>query len=279
MSTRAVQDVSIDQIVCRKQIRERFSEEELAGLAQSIAEHGILQPLLVHREEGAFVLDDGERRLRAAKIAGLSSVPVIVDPRQFSRTAVIERQLIANCQRADLSAIEKARAIDRLVQETKCTASDVAIKLGLSPASVSRLLSLLGLPDSVKKRLEAGELSPSAAYEITRAGDASEQETLAAEASLTGMTRDALTARRKSAATEAASAGSRQTPARVTAKLGAGRTVTLTGPGLTSLDQLVNWLEELLAKARKARPRGVELATFVALLKDEAKAASGEQPC
>ena len=275
MSDRAVQEVAIEKITCRKQVRESFDEDELAGLAQSIKEHGVLQPLLAHREGSAFILDDGERRLRAAKRAGLASVPVIVDPHELSGAAILQRQLVTNCQRQDLKAIETATAIESLMKVTRWTQGEVALRLGFSPGKVSRLLALLELPEAIQEQVAAGDLGATAAYQIARAGDAATQERLADEAVQKSRSRRAGSGEAKGARKLASGNGG---PSRVTAALGGGRTVTLAGTGLVSLDDLVVWLEELLAKARRVRkgqPKGVELSTFAAMLRDEAKAATG----
>lgn len=275
MFEKAVQEVPIEKITCRKQVRESFDEDELTGLAQSIKEHGVLQPLLAHREGSAFILDDGERRLRAAKRAGLASVPVIVDPRELEVAAILQRQLVTNCQRQDLKAIETATAIESLMKVTRWTQGEVALRLGFSPGKVSRLLALLELPEAIQEQVAAGDLGATAAYQIARAGDAATQERLADEAVQKSRSRRAGAGEAKGSRTVASGNG---TPSRVTAALGGGRTVTLAGVGLASLDDMVVWLEELLAKARKVRkgqPKGVELSTFAAMLRDEAKPATG----
>lgn len=274
MEDQAVQSVPIDSIVCRRQVRESFDNESLAGLAQSIKESGVLQPLLAHREGTTFVLDDGERRLRAAKRAGLDAVPVIVDDRELCEAEVLQRQLVTNCQREDLSPIEKARAIERLIKATQWTAGQVSAKLGLSPASVSKLLSLLGLPDSMLAQVASGQLAASAAYELAKMPESPEREELATAAVRNGLSRDAVAGKVKSAKRAGAADGSAGTR-RFTAALTDGRSVTVTGIAMT-LDAMIELLEELLAKARKARPKGLELDTFLRLLRDEAK---GGRPC
>lgn len=260
-------------VVAQRQIREVAENAELRGLAQSIKEQGVLQPLLVRREGDAFVLVDGERRLRAAKLAGLKTVPVIVETTPLKDSDVLQRQLVANIQRADLSPMEKARAIQRLLDEASWSAADTAAKLGLSAASVSRLLALLTLPPSVQAQVESGEVPASTAYEIARAGGgAAEQERLASEVAAGGLSRDSVAGRIRRKAATPADGDAPSAAARVTVKLPGGRAVTLAGNGLSSLERLIDWLEELLSRARKARPTGVTLATFARVLRDEAKA-------
>jgi ParB family chromosome partitioning protein len=271
MEDQAVQLVPVDSIICRKQVRESFDEESLAGLAQSIAESGVLQPLLAHREGTMFILDDGERRLRAAKRAGLDVVPAIVDGRELGEAEVVHRQLVSNCQREALTPMERAKAIDRLMKATGWTAGQAAAKLGLSPASVSKLLALLTLPEGVQAEVSAGTIAASAAYELAKVPDPSERDRLASSVVQNGLSRDALAAKVRTAK-RSASSPAPGAAKRFTAVMSGGRSVTVAGATAT-LDALVDLLEELLGKVRKARPKGVELDTFLRVLRDEAKGA------
>lgn len=274
MGSREVIQVSVGQLAADpSQPRTEFAEESLLGLAASL-KHGQLQPILAYQKDGKLLILDGERRWRAAKRAGLATVDVIIVDEPAEAGFVLQRQLVANLQREDLAPMERARAIDRLIKATGSPAARVAQALGLSSGNVSRTLALLGLPESVQAQVESGDLKASAAYQIARSGDASTQEQLAAEVAGGRVTRDALAGRlraKKSAAGKAATRG----PVRLKAVLGGGRSITLSGAGLDSLDRLIEWLEELLGRARKFRPRGLELATFAALLRDEANAAGG----
>lgn len=261
MKDRAVQDIPIESINCRPQVRVEFDEAGLVGLAQSIKENGVLQPLLAHREGVAFILDDGERRLRAAKRAGLTTVPVIVDDRDLCSTEVLQRQLVLDCQRVELNAMERARAIDRLMQETKWTAAQVSLKLGMSPAQVSKLLALLLLPPDVQNRVMSGKLAASTAYEIAKLPDAKQREQLGAEAVDGHLTRDGAVARTKSLNSIAKPRRSR-TRQRVTLPLGEGRVVCVSGSQLT-LEGLVTWFEDLLGKLRNASTDGLALAAAI----------------
>lgn len=253
------------------QVRTEFDEEALRGLAASL-KSGQLQPILAYRRDGRLVVLDGERRLRACKLANLPTLDAIIMDDPLERGAVLERQLVANVQRENLSPLERARAIQRLLAETGWTAAKVAESIGMSPATVSRTLALLELPEEIQRRVSAGELSASTAYELVKSGDRSKQEDLVQRIAQEKLSRDRVAAAvRDKPPREPAAKGT----ARVTAALGLGRTVTLAGPGLDTLDQFIEWVEELLQRAKKARPRGVELATFMAVLRDEAKAKGG----
>ncbi len=141
------------------QPRRSMEEKGLSELAASIREKGVLQPLVVCRKEGesGFELIAGERRLRAAKIAGLDEVPVIV--RKASEADRLELALIENIQRHDLNPIEEAFAYRRLVDEFDLTQEEVAGRVGKERSTVANIMRLLQLPDYVKDDLSVGRIS------------------------------------------------------------------------------------------------------------------------
>ncbi len=140
-----------------EQPRRQFDEEALQNLAQSIREAGVLQPLLVVEEMGRYRIVAGERRFRAAMLAGLSSVPCIV--RSMTEQEQMEAALIENIQREDLNAIEEARAIRQLMDACGYTQEQAAKRLGKSRPAVANLLRLLNLPEAVQKMVVDGQLS------------------------------------------------------------------------------------------------------------------------
>jgi ParB family chromosome partitioning protein len=140
------------------QPRRHFEEEALAALADSIARHGLLQPLVVRRTaSGGYELIAGERRLRAASRAGLTEVPVVV--RETASADRLELALIENLQRADLSPLEEAEAYRRLMDEHGLTQEEIARRVGKSRPAVANALRLLTLPEAVRTQVESGELS------------------------------------------------------------------------------------------------------------------------
>jgi ParB family transcriptional regulator, chromosome partitioning protein len=141
-----------------KQPRTKFDPEALAGLASSIAESGVVQPLLVRPlHDGGYELIAGERRWRAAQQAGLEKVPAIVrDPEQAERLQVA---LIENMVREDLNPVEEARACAALVDDLGLSKEELARRIGRSRPAVSNLIRLLDLPDEAIALLEADELS------------------------------------------------------------------------------------------------------------------------
>jgi ParB family chromosome partitioning protein len=139
------------------QPREVFADDALRDLADSIREKGLLQPLLVRRVANGFQLIAGERRFRAAQLAQLDSVPVLV--RDVPDGESLELALIENIQREDLNAIEEARAYKRLLDEFGLTQEDVARRVGKSRSAVANSVRLLQLPEEIQEQIRSGLLS------------------------------------------------------------------------------------------------------------------------
>ncbi|HOJ00615.1 MAG TPA: ParB/RepB/Spo0J family partition protein [Anaerolineaceae bacterium] len=143
------------------QPRAEIHDEELQELCASIKEHGILQPLIVTNDEnstGDFILIAGERRLRAARLAGLDSVPVLVREKMTNQQQ-LELALIENLQREDLSAIEAAEAYLQLADEFGLSHEEIALRVGKSRAAVTNTVRLLKLPQDVIKAISDGKIS------------------------------------------------------------------------------------------------------------------------
>lgn len=140
-----------------KQPRQYFDTAELTSLAKSISQDGIIQPLTVRRVNRCFELISGERRLRAAKIAGLRSVPCIVVDISSERSAVLA--LIENIQRANLSFFEEAEAISHLLKDFAMTQEDAAIRLGMAQSTLANKLRLLKLSPQERKIITSNKLS------------------------------------------------------------------------------------------------------------------------
>ena len=136
------------------QPRRHFDERMLKELSDSIREHGVIQPLVVSKEGKDFILVAGERRLRAAKLAGLDSVPVIL--RSTKEQQKLELALIENLQRTDLNVLEEASSYKKLMDEFNLTQDEVAKRVGKSRSAVANNMRLLSLPVEVKKGLREG---------------------------------------------------------------------------------------------------------------------------
>jgi ParB family transcriptional regulator, chromosome partitioning protein len=141
----------------RFQPRQSFSEEELKELAESIHSQGILQPLLVRRDNDGYELIAGERRLRAARNAGLNQVPVVI--KQVNDDKLLEMSIVENIQRENLNPIEEAEAYHRLITQSKLTQEEAATRVGKSRSAVANFLRLRQLPDPIKTSIMEGTLS------------------------------------------------------------------------------------------------------------------------
>src|SRR5690554_133715 len=137
-------DVALDRIVPNPhQPRRNFDGQALEELAQSIAQHGLLQPIVLRPWQGDYQLVAGERRFRAAKLAGLSTIPAIV--MELSDRQVAEIALVENLQREDLNPIEEAEAYKRLIEEFNLTQEALAARIGKSRPAIANALRLLNL--------------------------------------------------------------------------------------------------------------------------------------
>lgn len=155
------------------QPRRDFDEAEIDSLADSLQEHGLLQPVLVRRVDERYQLVAGERRLRAAIKAGWPDVPVQVieaDDRKTAEIAIVE-----NLQRKDLNALEKAASFQRYLQSYGCTQEELARRLQLDRSTIANLIRLLELPETVQQSLRSGEISPGHARALLPLGDEPEQ--------------------------------------------------------------------------------------------------------
>jgi len=140
------------------QPRQDFDAEKLNELALSLKENGLMQPLVVSKNDGSYVLVAGERRFRAANMAGLTEVPVVVVEAEDDRRK-LELALIENVQREDLNALELAKAYKRMMDDCQLTQNDVAMRVGKSRTAVANTLRLLALPDSIQQMVRRGDLS------------------------------------------------------------------------------------------------------------------------
>ncbi len=175
-------DVAVDHVEPnRLQPRKHFDEESLASLTASVRESGVLQPILVRAIEGGrYELIAGERRWRAAKRAGMVSVPAIV--RTTSDTLSLEQALIENLHRQDLNPLEEAAAYQQLIEDFQLTHDDLATRMGKSRAAITNTLRLFQLPPSVQRMVADGQLAAGHARALLGTPDRSFQESLAKRA-------------------------------------------------------------------------------------------------
>lgn len=151
-------EIKISDIVpCSFQPRTEFDRDALESLAQSIKEKGVLQPLLVRKKNDKYEIIAGERRWRAAQLAGLGKVPAIV--KDLSDSETLEIALIENLQRENLSAIEEAEGLNRLMNEYEYTQEVIGKVIGKSRSYIANTLRLLGLPEEIKQLVKENKLS------------------------------------------------------------------------------------------------------------------------
>jgi ParB family chromosome partitioning protein len=181
-------DVAVSDIEPNRfQPREHFDEETLAALAASITQVGVIQPIVVREiDEGSYELIAGERRWRAAKRAGLPSIPALV--RGADDLASLETAVVENLHRQDLNALEEAAAYLQLIEDFELTQEQVATRVGRSRSAVANTIRLLQLPPSVQRLLIEGQLSAGHARALLATPDRAVQETIAARVVDEGLT-------------------------------------------------------------------------------------------
>ena len=153
-----INEIELEKIVPNEfQPRKYFDDEKLKELAASIKEQGVIQPIIVHKMSGGFQLIAGERRWRAARLAGLKTIPALV--KEATKRELLEMALIENIQREDLNPLEAAEAYKRLQDEFKLTQDDLAKRVGKERSTVTNFLRILSLPKEVKHEIATGSLS------------------------------------------------------------------------------------------------------------------------
>ncbi|MEW8977814.1 MAG: ParB/RepB/Spo0J family partition protein [Symbiobacterium sp.] len=173
-----VVELEINQIAPNpEQPRREFDQERLEELAASIREHGIVQPIVVRRKDQGYEIVAGERRWRAARLAGLDRVPALV--REFTEAERMEIALIENLQREDLNPVEEAEAYRSLIEAHGLTQEALAKRLGRSRSQVANTLRLLQLEPSVQEEVRQGRISMGHAKVLLGVGDADRQKALA----------------------------------------------------------------------------------------------------
>lgn len=160
-----------------EQPRKSFDNERIAELAESIKHHGIIQPLILMKENEDYVIIAGERRWRAAKMAGLKEVPAII--MDITEKEVLEVSLIENIQRQDLNPIEEALAYKRLIDEFKLTQEELSKRIGKSRTTITNCMRLINLDDRVKEYIIEGVLSEGHGRTLLSINDEELQYTIA----------------------------------------------------------------------------------------------------
>ncbi|PWT88790.1 MAG: chromosome partitioning protein ParB [Acidobacteria bacterium] len=177
---KSLQEIPIDQVIPNKyQPRSNFDPEQLKELSQSIKSNGVVQPVIVRRAGGSYQLIAGERRWRAAKLAGLKNIPAVI--RDVSEYKTLELALIENIQRQDLNPIEEATAFSSLIDDFGLTQEEVALRVGKDRSSVANYIRLLKLPDEIKEQIQRQQLSMGHARALSSLEKMKDQLALAAK--------------------------------------------------------------------------------------------------
>ena len=164
-------NIEIERIVADKQIREHF--EKIEEMSESIKRRGVDSPVIVHYSEARslYVIIAGERRFRAAKLAGLKKVPCRVMPEDITEHEILEIQVTENVQRESLNPIEEAKAYQLLKDKLGCTAKEVAAKVGKNETTVTRALRYLKFPKDIQQAIGKGKIKKTTARELARIDD------------------------------------------------------------------------------------------------------------
>ena len=243
------------------QPRKEFDSQDLADLAASLKERGQLQPIRVRWDEASsvYVVVVGERRWRAAQIAGLETIACVVVSGSATAEDLLEDQLVENALRADLKPIEQARAYQALLGARNLTHRELAERLRISHASITRALATLDLPEWVQEEVDTGRIAANTAYELSKVEDAAEQEALARAASEGRLRREDLQERSRQSRSARTARGSRRTrPPKVTRRhfrTPAGRITIENGRGL-ELDAVIQSMLEIVEQLRTEQRRG-----------------------
>lgn len=168
-----------------RQPREEFNQESLEGLAASIREVGVLQPIVVRREDQGYELVAGERRLRAAKLAGLATIPAVI--RETDDTESLREALIENLHRDDLAPLEMAAAFQELLEELEVSQDVLAERLGFSRAHIANTIRLLHLPAEVQRMLGEGRLQAGHARALLALADPEAQKAVGLRVAAEGL--------------------------------------------------------------------------------------------
>jgi ParB family chromosome partitioning protein len=273
-ATDGVRDLPVGLISANpRQPRRSFDDESLRALADSLGEQGVLQPVLVRPRSGGYELIAGERRWRAAKLAGIERIPALVRPTGDAET--IELALIENMAREDLNPVEEARACAALAEELGLTREEIGRRVGRSRVAISNLVRLLELPDEVLDLLEKGTLSEGHGRALLMAEEHDARRRLARAAAREGWSVRTTERRAREANQSRAGAGAgapgpgtsgvhpdREAAAReiaetLEAAFGAPVRVTCDAKGRYTAELSFASYEDALSLARRLRPRSV----------------------
>jgi ParB/RepB/Spo0J family partition protein len=264
-----IQTISLDKIKANNLVRDgKYDEQELIGLAITIREVGQLVPIRVQQDGEFYSILDGHRRYEAMRRLKRPDIAAIVD-QPLDEGQSLHRQWVANCQRVEVPAIGRARAIKRLIELTGWSHSEAARRLGKTPAAISRALAIAELPEPIVASVEQGSLPPSTAVELAKIIDPQKQAELATAAASGQLTRDEVAAEVASQK-KGRKKAKRKTAETAVIPLSDGRKVEVTAREL-SVDTAVQCLEEALDELRQVKASGGDLDQLKRLRRERAK--------
>jgi ParB family transcriptional regulator, chromosome partitioning protein len=258
-----MQPIAIELLIVGPNVRVELEEGALQELSQSIKEQGLLVPLLVVQEADKYRLIDGQRRFRAAQLAGLAALNAIVLDHQPEAAELKLMQLTINCQRADLSPLDKAKAYQEVLNLKNWTATQLAESLQLANSTVTMLLALLKLPVALQQMVNEGKLDVSKAYYLSRIDDPAEQARVAEQVASGKLSRASLAAKVKQPGSN-----DKTIQKRIAFQVEQGVTITVSSHELT-LERLSQLLADLSKQVRKAQTQRIAVTTLAKQLADQ----------
>lgn len=265
--TQQLREIELDKLMPDpSQPRKTFIREELDRLAASIKTRGVLMPLRVlwDEERQCWRIITGESRWRAARLAGLTTVPCIAVEGNPDEEDILADQIVENSVRKGLRPIEEARAIDKLKSLKRCSSKTLAEELGISNASITRAESLLSLPVDIQAMVDDGRIPESAAYELSRLPDEQGQRELAHSVAAKRMNRDQVA---EAVRSKVGKKNVRPKSSRISWKPDNGPSITVSAEEAISLDELVESLAQLQRQAKRALDKGMDVIGFARSLR------------
>lgn len=261
-----VQNISWDQLFRDpNQPRHDFDEPHMQNMVSSFKRDGQLVPIIVFPVPKGFQLVEGEWRMRAGQLAGLSGLDAVVLDAAPTPSELLALQLKVNCLRKQLTPVERAMAYKKLLEQEQCSHKVLAEMLSVSDATVTTCLALLKLPPEIQRRVDSGEVPLSSAYTIARAQDHETQLMLTEQAAAGVLSRDALQRQVRKRKSDGVKAKRIQCAMRE-------HTITVTGQKRMNLDMVIAALEALTREARRARTQKLDVLTWIRVLRDRAQA-------